>query len=186
MHQQVLAESPPLVSLIDRGTSEQYRGERWAAREFPYQCWRERARLDSRRGERIVNDCLPRCGSERHQPAIATLQRQLLMQRSGTERLKMGCTMFDTARALMRAGLGDAKRAIGTCFHLHRALLGERYATGTPRARSTAFSTSIMRALERLPPRAFGKRRSRHSVVICSHFATDGRGKPPSRGLSRT
>ena len=40
-------------------------------------------------------------------PAIATLQRQLLMQRSGTERLKMGCAMFDTARTLMRAGLGD-------------------------------------------------------------------------------
>jgi hypothetical protein len=38
---------------------------------------------------------------------MATLQRQLLMQRSGTERLKMGCSMFDTARALMRAGLGD-------------------------------------------------------------------------------
>ena len=107
MHQQVLAESPPLVSLIDRETSEQCRGEGWVAREFPCQGWRKRARLDSRRGERIVNDCLPRCGSERHQPAIATLQRQLLMQRSGTERLKMGCTMFDTARALMRAGLGD-------------------------------------------------------------------------------
>ena len=40
-------------------------------------------------------------------PAIAKLQRQLLMQRSGPERLKMGCAMFDTARALMRAGLGD-------------------------------------------------------------------------------
>jgi hypothetical protein len=29
------------------------------------------------------------------------------MERSGAERLKMGCSMFDTARALMRAGLGQ-------------------------------------------------------------------------------
>lgn len=43
MHQQVLAESPPSVSFIDRETSEQCRGEHWVAREFPYQCWRERA-----------------------------------------------------------------------------------------------------------------------------------------------
>jgi len=40
-------------------------------------------------------------------PAAAELQHRLLMERSGVERLKMGCDMFDTARALMRAGLGD-------------------------------------------------------------------------------
>jgi hypothetical protein len=38
---------------------------------------------------------------------MAALQRRLLMKRTGAERLKMGCAMFDTARALMRAGLGD-------------------------------------------------------------------------------
>jgi len=41
-------------------------------------------------------------------PAMASLQRRLLMERTGAERLKMGCAMFDAARALMRAGLGDA------------------------------------------------------------------------------
>jgi hypothetical protein len=30
------------------------------------------------------------------------------MRRSGAERLEMGCRMFDTARAFMRASLGDA------------------------------------------------------------------------------
>jgi hypothetical protein len=38
---------------------------------------------------------------------IATLYRELLMRRSGAERLEMGCRMFDTARAFMRASLGD-------------------------------------------------------------------------------
>ena len=37
---------------------------------------------------------------------MARLQRRLLMERSAAERLKMGCSMFDAARALMRAGLG--------------------------------------------------------------------------------
>ncbi len=38
--------------------------------------------------------------------AMAHLQRRLLMERSAAERLKMGCSMFDAARTLMRAGLG--------------------------------------------------------------------------------
>ena len=37
--------------------------------------------------------------------AVQNLYRTLLMHRSGIERLKMGCTMFDTARALARANL---------------------------------------------------------------------------------
>jgi hypothetical protein len=39
---------------------------------------------------------------------MASLQRRLLMERTEAERLRMGCAMFDAARALMRAGLGDA------------------------------------------------------------------------------
>ena len=31
--------------------------------------------------------------------------RRMLLARSGAERLKMGCAMFDASRALMRAGL---------------------------------------------------------------------------------
>ena len=37
--------------------------------------------------------------------AVQNLYRALIMHRSGIERLKMGCTMFDTARALARANL---------------------------------------------------------------------------------
>lgn len=33
--------------------------------------------------------------------------QKLLMERSGEERLRMGCRMFDVARALVRASLGD-------------------------------------------------------------------------------
>jgi hypothetical protein len=38
---------------------------------------------------------------------VNQLYRKMLMRRSGSERLEMGCRMFDTARILMRAGLGD-------------------------------------------------------------------------------
>lgn len=38
---------------------------------------------------------------------MATLQRRRMLERSGEERLQMACAMFDTARVLMRAGLGD-------------------------------------------------------------------------------
>ena len=37
--------------------------------------------------------------------AVQNLYRTLLMRRSGSERLKMGCAMFDTARAFALANL---------------------------------------------------------------------------------
>ena len=37
--------------------------------------------------------------------AVQHLYRTLLMGRSGSERLHMGCAMFDTARAFARASL---------------------------------------------------------------------------------
>ena len=37
--------------------------------------------------------------------AVQDLYRTLLMDRPGTERLKMGCAMFDASRALARANL---------------------------------------------------------------------------------
>ena len=37
--------------------------------------------------------------------AVQNLYRTLLMRRSGSERLHMGCAMFDTARAFARANL---------------------------------------------------------------------------------
>lgn len=39
---------------------------------------------------------------------MADLQRRRVLERSGEERLQIAYAMFDTARALMRAGLGDA------------------------------------------------------------------------------
>ncbi len=39
--------------------------------------------------------------------AVRNHYRAMLMRRSGAERLEMGCRMFDTARAFMRASLGD-------------------------------------------------------------------------------
>jgi len=38
-------------------------------------------------------------------PSVQARYRALLMQRSGAERLKMGCAMFDSARALVKASL---------------------------------------------------------------------------------
>lgn len=38
---------------------------------------------------------------------IEKLQREMLMRRSGAERLRMACAMFDGARRLMRVSLGD-------------------------------------------------------------------------------
>ena len=38
---------------------------------------------------------------------VGDLYRCLLMQRPGDVRLRMGCDMFDAARALMRSSLGD-------------------------------------------------------------------------------
>ena len=36
---------------------------------------------------------------------VATLHRRLLMERSGAERLAMGCAMFDAAKAMVTASL---------------------------------------------------------------------------------
>ena len=38
-------------------------------------------------------------------PEMEERYRAMIMERSGEERLKMGCSMFDTAKALMRAGI---------------------------------------------------------------------------------
>jgi hypothetical protein len=43
--------------------------------------------------------------------AVQNFYRMLLMRRSGSERLQMGCAMFDTARAFARANLGVLSRS---------------------------------------------------------------------------
>ncbi len=38
-------------------------------------------------------------------PEMEDRYRAIIMERSGEERLKMGCSMFDAAKALLRAGI---------------------------------------------------------------------------------
>jgi hypothetical protein len=40
-------------------------------------------------------------------PEMDARYRNMLMQRSGEERLKMGCAMFETARALVEASIRE-------------------------------------------------------------------------------
>jgi hypothetical protein len=43
-------------------------------------------------------------------PHVTRLQRELFQQRTGEERLRMACAMFDTARALVLASLPETVR----------------------------------------------------------------------------
>jgi len=58
--------------------------------------------------------------------------------------------------------------------------------TGIPIARRIAFSISTIRPGAKFPPIGLDAKRSRRRVVICSHFAIDGRSRPPSRARSFT
>jgi head-tail adaptor len=40
-------------------------------------------------------------------PHVENLQREMLMRRSGAERMEMGAAMFEAARRIVRASLGD-------------------------------------------------------------------------------
>lgn len=40
-------------------------------------------------------------------PDIAVLYRNMIMQRSGEQRLRMGCSMFDTAKKIVRSAILD-------------------------------------------------------------------------------
>ena len=44
-------------------------------------------------------------------PPVERIYRAMLLQRSGAERLKMGCSMFATARAIVLAGLRNNEPA---------------------------------------------------------------------------
>jgi len=45
--------------------------------------------------------------------AVQNFYRTLLMRRSGSERLQMGCAMFDTARTFARASLRGLSQSDG-------------------------------------------------------------------------
>jgi hypothetical protein len=54
-------------------------------------------------------------------PDIERQYREMLLQRSGEERLKMGCSMHATAQALVRASMFEAQPAT-TSVELRQAL----------------------------------------------------------------
>ena len=63
--------------------------------------------------------------------------------------------------------------------------LGSTFTRPAPRSRAVLPSRSI-RPGARVSPNGRGMRRSRRSVVICSHFAMEGRRNPPSRARNLT
>ena len=61
-------------------------------------------------------------------PEVEALFRSMLLQRSGEERLRMACSMFDTAKALASAAIretqpdisdADLRRALFLRFYVH-------------------------------------------------------------------
>ncbi|TKS63686.1 MAG: hypothetical protein EWM73_01214 [Nitrospira sp.] len=50
----------------------------------------------------------------------------MIMERSGEERLKMGCSMFDTAKAVMQAGILD-QNSHASPAEIRRALFMQLY-----------------------------------------------------------
>ncbi len=65
----------------------------------------------------VMNDTSPEM-EERH--------RAMIMERSGEERLKMGCSMFDAAKALMQAGILD-QNPQATSAEIRQALFLQLY-----------------------------------------------------------
>ena len=59
-------------------------------------------------------------------PEMEEHYRAMIMEQSGEERLKMGCSMFDTAKALMRAGILD-QNPQASSVEIRRALFMQLY-----------------------------------------------------------
>lgn len=59
-------------------------------------------------------------------PEMESRYRAMIMERSGEERLKIGCSMFDAAKALMRAGILD-KNPHASPGQIRRALFMQLY-----------------------------------------------------------
>ena len=59
-------------------------------------------------------------------PAVERKYREMLLRRSGAERLKMGCSMFTTARALAVAALLETEPAASPVT-FRRALFRQFY-----------------------------------------------------------
>ena len=59
-------------------------------------------------------------------PDIESRYRSMIMERSGEERIKMGCSMFDAAKALMQAGILD-QNPHASPAEIRRALFMQLY-----------------------------------------------------------
>ena len=59
-------------------------------------------------------------------PDTESRYRAMIMERAGEERLKMGCSMFDTAKALMQAGILDQNPDTSSA-EIRRALFMQLY-----------------------------------------------------------
>ena len=59
-------------------------------------------------------------------PEIDALFRSMLLQRSGEQRLRMACSMFDTAKALATASMGEKQPDISQA-DLRQALFSRFY-----------------------------------------------------------
>jgi len=70
-------------------------------------------------------------------PATRELHRRLLMEKSGVERLKMGCDMFDSAVAIARASLKGCDEA-----EIREKLLERLYGEYPLRRRSNPVRTA--------------------------------------------
>jgi hypothetical protein len=63
---------------------------------------------------------------------VAERYRQLLMARSGAERVRMACDMFDSARRITMAGLaGDVTHVVERRVALFTRLYGADFDAGT-------------------------------------------------------
>jgi hypothetical protein len=77
-------------------------------------------------------------------PAIARQYREMLLQRSGEERLKMGCSMHATAQALVRASVLEA-RPTTTSLELRQALFLRFYGSDFDRERTAKILAALSR-----------------------------------------
>jgi hypothetical protein len=59
-------------------------------------------------------------------PDMESRYRAMIMERSGEERLKMGCSMFDAAKALMQAGI-LGQNPYASLAEIRRALFMQLY-----------------------------------------------------------
>jgi len=74
--------------------------------------------------------------------AVQNFYWTLLMRRSGSERLQMGCAMFDTARALARASLrGHSHNEHALRVHLFVRTYGDDFDAETVQRISAWLST---------------------------------------------